>query len=113
MKWILIFCGLYGAYFLVVALLDYLSEGAATTDDEDTQIIAVDYMLKSKWFVPQSMILSDNMRQEYMDQNKMVVNNRPQRVTGAVFAQGYEVNSYNAQMVKNGQSVFDGGVIRS
>ena len=57
------------------------------------------------------MELPADVRKEYMSEDKEELESyRPRRVTGAIYAQGFEVNGYNQQLMKSGRAVFDGCV---
>ena len=100
MKWIVMLLGGYTLYYLVLIVFDALKNSAPMADDEDTQIIPVD-----------EMELPADVRKEYMSEDKEELESyRPRRVTGAIYAQGFEVNGYNQQLMKSGRAVFDGCV---
>lgn len=108
MKWIYLLLGVYAVYYLVVVLADLLKGGKATIDEEDTQIISVHDMLRSKNFKARKMELSDDVRKEYMNNGEDEPENyRPKRVIGAVYAQGFEVSNYNAVLMRGQNATFD------
>ena len=94
MKWIVMLLGGYTLYYLVLIVFDALKNSAPMADDEDTQIIPVDDMLSSSSFRAKKMELPADVRKEYMSEDKEELESyRPRRVTGAIYAQGFEVNS--------------------
>ena len=111
MKWIVMLLGGYTLYYLVLIVFDALKNSAPMADDEDTQVIPVDDMLSSSSFRAKKMELPADVRKEYMSEDKEELESyRPRRVTGAIYAQGFEVNGYNQQLMKSGRAVFDGCV---
>lgn len=109
MKWIYLLLGFYVLYYVALALYDKLKGKDSVSDDEDTQIIPVKDMLRAGSFQAKKMELPDAVRKEYMDTEKVeTANYRPQRVTGSIYAQGFEVNNYNSQLMRQGRVVFDG-----
>lgn len=103
--------GGYVLYYLVVIVADLLNRKNASADEEDTELIGIDDMLQSKKFTPKKMELSESVRQEYLGKSGHETETyRPQRVTGAIFAQGFELDNYNARLMRSGTAVFDGPI---
>lgn len=108
MKWIVLLLCVYVIYYFVLVVFDLLKKGAQVLDDEDTQIISVKDMLSAKNFSAKKMELSEEVRKEYLGNGKNDAEPyRPPRITGAIYAQGFEVNNYNAKLMRSGRAVFD------
>lgn len=107
--------GAYVVYYIVLFLSDGLQRNSLSTDDEDTQIINVKDMVGTSGFKPQMVKVSDTARSKYMDKDKIQISSQrdqaTQRVTGAIFAQGFEVDNYNSQLMKGGKAVFTGNIL--
>ncbi len=109
MNWIFMILGAYTLYYIVLIVFDNVKNSKPSADDDDTQIISVKDMLSAKSFKAKQMELSEKTRKEYLNKDKNDTGTyKPQRVTGAIYAQGFEVNNYNLQLMRNGKAAFDG-----
>lgn len=111
MNWIFMILGAYALYYIILIVFDNLKNSRPAADDDDTQIISVKDMLSAKSFKAKQMELSEKTRKEYLNKNKDKNDTetyKPQRVTGAIYAQGFEVNNYNLQLMRDGRAAFDG-----
>lgn len=107
--WIL---GGYVVYYLCLFIWDAIKNGVGEPDEEESQMIEVDDMVVGERFKPKQMELSQEVRDKYLQaddtkKSKQESSEKPSRVCGAMFAQGYEVESYDKEFVRASTARFD------
>ena len=101
----------YAVYYVILIFIDILRSGRSDNDEEDSEIIDVTDMV-SGTIKPKQMELSAEVKKKYLqagesDESKRQSQQKQDRVFGSVFAQGYEVDSYDKEGVMSGGSTFD------
>ena len=117
MKLVLWLLGGYLVYYLGLFIWDALHNGVGSDDEEESQMIDVSDMAQGSNFQPKQMELSQEVREKYLsvdDSNAKQPENseKPNRVCGAMFVQGYEVDSYDKAYVQTATARYD-STIRS
>ena len=115
MKLVLWILAGYVLYYIVLFIWDAMHNGVGDPDVEESQIIDVSDMAEGSNFQPKQMELSKEVREKYLpaDDNKSQQTEsqeKPGKVCGAMFIQGYEVESYDKTDVQSATARFDSAI---